>query len=56
MKKKKQQKDPNTMMNSTMKVESPMKQSLMVAAICLKAFWKLKKKELEIIYLSASIF
>ena len=41
-KKKKQQKDPNTMTNSTTKVERPMKQSLIVAAICLKAFWKLK--------------
>ena len=56
MKKKKQQKDPNTMMNSTMKVESPMKQSLMVAAICLKAFWKLKNTRLENIYLTANIF
>ena len=27
------------MTNSTTKVESPMKQSLMVAAICLNAFW-----------------
>lgn len=45
MKKKKQQKDPNTMMNSTTKVERPIKQSLIVAAICLNAFWKLKNKK-----------
>ena len=32
-KKKKQQKDPNTMTNSTTNVERPMKQSLIVAAI-----------------------
>ena len=42
MKKKKQQKEPKTMTNSTTKVERPMKQSFIVAAICLKAFWKLK--------------
>ena len=59
MKKKKQQKEPKVMQNSTTNVERPMKQSLMVAAICLNAFWKLKHKNailypdlLIIIYLS----
>ena len=45
MKKKKQQNEPKTMTNSTTKVERPMKQSLIVAAICLKAFWKLRSRQ-----------
>ena len=40
-KKKKQTKEPKMMQNSTTKVPRPMKQSLMVAAICRKAFAKL---------------
>ena len=40
-KKKKVLNPENTIMNSTEKVESPLKQSLMVAIICMKAFWKL---------------
>ena len=44
-KKKKQQNEPKTMTNSTTKVERPMKQSLIVAAICLKAFWKLSSRQ-----------
>ena len=35
-------------MNSTMKVDKPIKQSLIVAAIWRKAFWKLGKKNHEV--------
>ena len=37
-KKKKEQKDMNTIKNSTTNVERPEKQSLIVAEICIKAF------------------
>jgi hypothetical protein len=40
-KKKKEEKPQKTIMNSTLNVVKPLKQSFMVAMICMKAFWKL---------------
>ena len=45
MKKKKQRKEPKTITNSTTKVYRPLKQSLRVAAICLNALAKLRRRQ-----------